>query len=56
MFDETIRYEILYNGTCSYCGKEADLMELPDGSLERSEVCEYCEAYNEELLADDEDE
>lgn len=39
-----IRYEILKDGTCSYCGRVADLIELPDGDSIFSEICEICES------------
>jgi hypothetical protein len=46
---DSIDYEILEDGTCSYCAREADLIELPDGGVTRSDCCKYCDDYNLEL-------
>lgn len=54
MFDGKIDYEILEDGTCSYCGREADMIETPDGDFVRSDACDYCDNYNEELQEDPE--
>lgn len=44
-----IEYEILDDATCSYCGKEADFSETPDGNLEISDRCYYCDRENMDL-------
>lgn len=49
MLDEKITYEILDDGTCSYCGRPANTVELPDGSLTTSHICFDCENFNTEL-------
>lgn len=53
MFDERIDYAILPDGTCSYCGREATLIEFPDGHLTRSDSCIPCDNYNHELELED---
>jgi hypothetical protein len=47
--DGSIVYEILTDGTCSYCRHEAKLQELPDGDVCYSSYCEHCDEYNLEL-------
>ncbi|MBD1903460.1 hypothetical protein H6F78_00365 [Coleofasciculus sp. FACHB-64] len=46
---EAIRYEILADGTCSYCGREAKFIKLPDGDESQSNSCKSCDSFNEEL-------
>jgi hypothetical protein len=46
-----IRYSILQDDTCSYCGRSAEIYALPDGN----DVvcgCASCDAYNEEIEMD----
>jgi hypothetical protein len=52
MFEGKIDYKILPDGTCSHCGKPADMIPLPDGDVTRSDCCVYCDNYNEELRLD----
>lgn len=47
--EDKIDYEILDDGTCSYCGKEAPMIKLPDGDVTRSDECPACEEFNDEL-------
>jgi hypothetical protein len=49
MFSNFVRYEILKNGTCSYCGRVADIIKLPDGDCVYSVFCHHCEAHNSEV-------
>ena len=46
--DGKIIYEII-NGQCTYCGRDADVIELPDGGTDISNRCRYCDDYNLEL-------
>lgn len=48
MEPDRIDYYIREDGTCSYCGLEADMVELPDGDFDYSDTCLNCEAYNDE--------
>lgn len=45
-----IRYRILEDGTCSYCGFPAGLIELPDGDVTEADYCRFCDSYNEGSL------
>lgn len=45
-----IEYEILDSGDCSYCGRPAELIELPDGDTTLSNDCDFCDAFNDDLL------
>lgn len=47
-----IDYEILPDGTCSYCGHPAELIGLPDGDVTCSDRCIHCDEYNAEALAE----
>ena len=49
MFEDRIIYEILDDGTCSYCGKPADLVTLPNGLVMYKNTCNVCEEYNTDL-------
>lgn len=46
---DKINYEI-WEGVCSYCGRPAQLIELPDGDVQTSDACEACDIYNSEAL------
>lgn len=54
MFDasEQIHYEIMSDGRCSYCGKEAPMIELPDRTVQFDDRCTSCDQYNLEILAE----
>jgi hypothetical protein len=45
---DRIDYEILEDGTCSYCGRAVGMVEMPDGTMDWHTQCPSCEAYNEE--------
>jgi hypothetical protein len=45
-----IDYEILDDGTCSYCGYQTELAEMPDGELDWYPFCPNCEDYNQEQM------
>lgn len=45
-----IRYQIRDDGTCSYCGHDAELIELPDGDCTQSDRCIGCDDFNDSLL------
>lgn len=47
---DQIDYRILDDGTCSYCGYQTELAEMPDGELDWNEFCPHCEAYNQEEM------
>jgi hypothetical protein len=47
-----IYYEILPDGTCSYCGRETDVfLALGDERPIRRDDCEFCERYNQAVKA-----
>jgi hypothetical protein len=48
MNEGPISYAII-NGECSHCGRDAELIELPNGAIEFSDRCRYCDEYNLEL-------
>jgi len=47
-----ISYEILNDGTCSYCGSIANMVELPDGDIDFNDRCDLCDNYNLEIAAE----
>ena len=51
LMHDKIIYSIFDDGTCSYCGREADLVELPDGDVTTSDSCDSCDEYNNEMDA-----
>ena len=50
---DRIRYEILPDGTCSYCGSEARWIGLPDGDATIEANCMECDEFNQELLLEE---
>lgn len=48
--EDYISYDILDDGTCSYCGCEAEMVQTPEG-VWPSDRCQRCDQFNDGLLA-----
>lgn len=51
LFPGFIYYSILPDGTCSHCGRDAEILELPWGDVTYG-GCTACDEYNTELGID----